>query len=43
VAGSVSAVLAGWRRGASVFRVHDVAETVAALQVAEAIESAGPG
>ncbi len=43
VAGSVSAVLAGWRRGASVFRVHDVAETVAALQVAEAIEKAGPG
>lgn len=37
--GSLAAVLAGWRRGGSIFRVHDVAATRQALTVAKAIES----
>ncbi len=36
--GTIAACLAGWRGGASIFRVHDVAETVQALTVARAIE-----
>ena len=38
--GSIATVLAGYARGASIFRVHDVAETRQALRVAEAIEKA---
>lgn len=38
--GSIAAVLAGLRRGASIFRVHDVAETRQALNIANAIEMA---
>lgn len=38
--GSLAAVLAGWRRGASIFRVHDVAETRQALAVYSAVEKA---
>lgn len=37
--GSLAAVLEGWRRGASIFRVHDVAATRQALAVAGAIEA----
>jgi len=40
VSGTVAACLAAHRRGATIFRVHDVAATVAALKVAEAIERA---
>ncbi|MHC4982010.1 MAG: dihydropteroate synthase [Planctomycetota bacterium] len=39
VAGTVAACLAARRAGATIFRVHDVMDTVAALRVAEAIES----
>ncbi len=39
--GSLAAVLAGAQRGAQMFRVHDVAETVQALSLWEAIASAG--
>lgn len=38
--GSLAAVLAGRRRGASIFRVHDVAATRQALKIAKAIENA---
>lgn len=38
--GSLAAVLAGWRAGASIFRVHDVAATRQALNVAAAIANA---
>jgi len=38
--GSLAALLAGHARGATIFRVHDVAETRQALKTAEAIESA---
>jgi len=38
--GSIAACLAAWRRGATVFRVHDVEDTVAALKVAAAVENA---
>lgn len=38
--GSLAAVLAGASRGATIFRVHDVAETRQALRVAAAIEAA---
>lgn len=38
--GSLAAMLAGWRRGATIFRVHDVAETRQALKIAAAIEMA---
>jgi len=38
--GSLAAVLAGYSCGASIFRVHDVAETRQALKVAFAIETA---
>ena len=38
--GSLAALLAGWRRGAAIFRVHDVAETRQALKIAGAIENA---
>lgn len=37
--GSLAAVLAGWRRGAAIFRVHDVAATRQALKIAAAIEN----
>ena len=43
VAGTVAACLAAWRRGASIFRVHDVGPLVRALAVARAIEGAGAG
>ena len=43
VSGTVAACLAAWRRGATIFRVHDVAATVGALTVAEAIENACSG
>ncbi len=36
--GTIAACLAGWRSGASIFRVHDVAAMVQALTVARAIE-----
>ena len=38
--GSLAAVMAGYGAGVSLFRVHDVAETVQALQVAAAISEA---
>ncbi len=38
--GSIAAVLAGRARGASIFRVHDVAATRQALKIAHAIEGA---
>jgi len=38
--GSIAAVLAGFGAGVSIFRVHDVRETVQALAVAEAISAA---
>ncbi len=38
--GSLAAVIAGWRAGASIFRVHDVAATRQALNVADAIANA---
>ena len=41
VAGTVAACLAAWRRGASIFRVHDVGPLRSALAVAQAIERAG--
>lgn len=40
VPGSLAAALAGVARGASIVRVHDVAETVQALKVWQAIENA---
>ncbi len=40
--GSIAAMLAGYARGASIFRVHDVAAARQALNIAQAIESAGP-
>lgn len=39
--GSLAAVLAGFGAGVSLFRVHDVKETVQALAVAEAISDVG--
>jgi len=39
VAGSVAAALAAVARGASIVRVHDVADTVDALKVWRAVES----
>jgi len=36
----LAAVMTGYRRGASIFRVHDVAETRQALKVAFVIETA---
>lgn len=38
--GSLAAVLAGYNRGATIFRVHDVAQTRQALKTAFAIETA---
>ena len=38
--GSLAAVMAGFGAGVSIFRVHDVQETVQALQVAQAISGA---
>jgi len=38
VSGTVAACLAAWRRGATIFRVHDVAALAQALTVAKAIE-----
>jgi dihydropteroate synthase len=40
--GSLAAAVEGWRRGASILRVHDVAATRQALAVTAAIENAGP-
>ena len=40
LAGSIAAVLAGMRRGVSIFRVHDVKETRQAILTARAIDSA---
>jgi dihydropteroate synthase len=39
--GSLAALLEARRRGASVFRVHDISESAQALTVAEAIEESG--
>lgn len=41
--GSVAACLVAYRRGATIFRVHDVAEVVQAFAVARAIETAATG
>ena len=41
LAGSIAANLAAARAGAAILRVHDVAETVQALRVMQAIESVG--
>ncbi|HEV2676631.1 MAG TPA: dihydropteroate synthase [Aliidongia sp.] len=38
--GSLAAALDGWGRGAQIVRVHDVAETIQALRVAQAIAEA---
>ena len=38
--GSIAAVLAGYGAGVSIFRVHDVQETVQALTVAQTISTA---
>ena len=38
--GTISACLSAWRRGATIFRVHDVAALAGALRVARAIEEA---
>ena len=40
VSGTIAACLAARRGGASVFRVHDVADVTAALRVAEAVDGA---
>ncbi len=40
VSGTVAACLAAWRRGATIFRVHDISEVKAAFTVAIAIENA---
>jgi dihydropteroate synthase len=40
VAGTLAACLSAWREGASIFRVHDVAEASQAFAVARAIDSA---
>lgn len=39
--GSIAAALAGYARGASIFRVHDVAATRQALKIAAAVETGG--
>ena len=39
--GTLAACLAAWRRGATIFRVHDVAEATQAFAVAAAVERAG--
>jgi dihydropteroate synthase len=36
-AGTIGACLEGWRRGATLFRVHDVGEVVSAFAVVRAI------
>jgi dihydropteroate synthase len=41
LAGTLAACLETWRRGATIFRVHDVAPLVQALAVARAIRGAG--
>jgi len=38
--GSIAAAIEGWRRGAAILRVHDVAATRQALNIAAAIEKA---
>ncbi len=38
LAGTIAACLAGWRRGASIFRVHDVEQVAQAFKVAAAID-----
>jgi dihydropteroate synthase len=43
VAGTVAACLEAWRRGATIFRVHDVAPLAQALKVAKAIKEAEIG
>lgn len=42
VAGTIAACLEAWRRGATVFRVHDVAPVAQALAVAGAIRGGNP-
>ncbi|HOP20992.1 MAG TPA: dihydropteroate synthase, partial [Amphiplicatus sp.] len=37
--GSLAAALEGWRRGAAILRIHDVAATRQALAVAKAINA----
>jgi dihydropteroate synthase len=41
--GTIAACVAGWIAGASVFRVHDVAEVRHAMAVAEAVTGSGRG
>lgn len=41
LAGSLAVTVAHYLEGASIFRVHDVAEQVAALRIAEAVRRAG--
>ena len=43
VGGTVGACLAAWWRGATIFRVHDVAELAQALKVAAAVDAAKSG
>src|SRR5699024_4325978 len=43
LAGSLAAMLAGVQRGAALVRVHDVAQTVDALKVWQAVETGGRG
>ncbi len=40
LSGSIAAVVLAWQRGARFFRVHDVAETVDALRLCEAVAAA---
>lgn len=40
-AGTIAACLSAWRRGASIFRVHDVGQVAQAFLVASAVERAG--
>ena len=40
LAGTIAASLAAWTRGATIFRVHDVAEMFQAMKVATAVEKA---
>ncbi len=40
IPGTIAACLAAWRRGASIFRVHDVEQFTQALKVAQSIENA---
>ena len=40
--GSIASVVMAWQQGADLFRVHDVSETVQALQIAQAIAVPNP-